>query len=303
MKNITEKEREYGIYKVTILGGAVNILLLIFKFVAGIIGNSSAMIADAFHSLSDFVTDVIVIIFVRISNKPKDESHDYGHGKFETFATLLIGCVLLFVGFGIAWTGINEIISVINGDKIESPGMIALGAAILSIFFKEALYRYTVIQSRKLKSDVLKANAWHHRSDGLTSIGTAIGIGGAIILGDKWLILDPLAALFVSLFIVRMAFKLMKPCVDELMERSLSEEIEQEIKKIVEECEEADDLHNLKTRKIGNNYAIEFHVRLDGNMSLTKAHDTVTDIENKLKEHYGQNTHVIIHTEPLLCAT
>jgi len=299
MTDLSDKERERGIYRVTLVGSVVNIVLVAFKFVAGIVGNSAAMIADAAHSLSDLITDVVIIVFVRISNKPKDKNHDYGHGKFETFATLLIGLILLVVGVGIAWNGTMEINSVIRGEILRKPGMIAFYGAIITIVFKEILYRYTIIQARKLKSNALIANAWHHRSDGLTSIATTIGIGGAIFLGAKWRILDPLAAMFVSIFIIVMAFKLMKPCVDELMERSLPDEMENEMISIVESFEGVSDMHNLRTRKIGNNCAIEFHIRMDGETSLSKTHDTVTEIEHRLKEHYGQGTHVIIHMEPL----
>ena len=298
MANITDKERERGIYEVTIVGGVMNVVLLIFKFAAGIIGNSAAMIADAVHSLSDFVTDLIILVFVRIANKPRDENHDYGHAKFETFATLLIGVILLLVGLGIAWSGANSIISVIKGAKLESPGMLALIAAILSIVIKEALYHYTVIKGRKLNSEVLIANGWHHRSDGFSSIATAAGIGGAIFLGEKWTILDPLAALFVSFFIVIMALRLMKPCLDELMERSLPEDMKNEIIAMVEDFEGVSHLHNLRTRKIGNKCAIEFHIRMDGKTSLAETHETVTNIERCLIDRYGQGTHVIIHAEP-----
>ena len=299
MEKISDRQRERGIYKVTIIGSIVNITLLVFKFVAGIVGNSAAMIADAVHTLSDFITDVIVIFFVRISNKPKDKNHEYGHGKFETFATLLIGCILLVIGAGIALNGSTSVISVVKGEIIPKPGLIALAAAILTIALKEILYWYTILFANKLKSDVLKANAWHHRSDGLTSIATTIGIGGAIFFGEKWTILDPLAALFVSIFIIVMAIKLMIPCVNELMERSLPDDVENEITALVEAFEGVSDLHNLRTRKIGNNCAIEFHIRMSGETSLTHAHDAVTEIECKLREHYGHGTHVIIHTEPL----
>ena len=277
----------------------MNVMLLLFKFIAGIIGNSSAMIADAVHSLSDFITDMIIIVFVRIANKPSDQTHDYGHAKFETFATLLIGFILLLVGLGIAWAGASDIISVIRGATLESPGMLALTAAILSIIAKESLYHYTVIKGRMLKSEALIANGWHHRSDGLSSIATAVGIGGAIFLGEKWTILDPMAALFVSFFIVIMAFKLMKPCIEELMERSLPEEMKKEITAMVESFEGVSHLHNLRTRKIGNKCAIEFHIRMNGETSLAKTHDTVTKIECRLRDHYGQGTHVMVHTEPL----
>jgi len=299
MTTMTEKARERGIYKVTIVGSVVNIALVAFKFIAGIVGNSAAMIADAAHSLSDLITDVVIIVFVRISNKPKDKCHDYGHSKYETFATLIIGIVLLAVGLGIAWNGVSAIIAVVNGEILEKPGMIALYGAIITIVSKEILYRYTIIQARKLKSDALTANAWHHRSDGLTSIATTAGIGGAIFLGAQWTILDPLAAMFVSIFIIIMAFKLMKPCVDELMEKSLPDNIENEIIATVERFDGVSDLHNLRTRKIGNDCAIEFHIRMDGKMSLTETHDKITEIEHHLKERYGQGAHVIIHTEPV----
>ena len=294
-----DKDREQGIYKVTAIGSIVNFALVLFKFIAGFLGKSSAMIADAVHSLSDFITDVIVVIFVRISNKPKDKSHDYGHGKFETFATLLIGFILLIVGVGIAWSGGVKIFStVIYGAKLEQPGILALLAAVISIVLKEILYQYTVIRGRRLKSDAVIANAWHHRTDAFSSIASAIGIAGAIILGAEWTVLDPMAALFVSFFIVKMSIKLIKPCIDELMEKSLPDEIENEIAEIVLSFEGVSDLHNMFTRKIGNNCAIEFHIRMDGETSLTEAHDKVSLIELQLKERYGMGIHVIIHTEP-----
>ena len=300
MEKITEKEREKGIYKVTVTGSVVNFLLLLFKFTAGIMGNSAAMIADAVHSLSDFVTDIIVLVFVRVSNKPKDKSHDYGHAKFETFATLLIGFVLMVVGLSIAWKGAAAVFSVIRGAAVKSPGLIAFVAALISIVSKEALYQYTVISGRKLKSDAVIANAWHHRSDAFSSIATAAGIGCAILLGDKWTILDPITALLVSFFIVNISFKLMKPCMDELMEKSLPDEVENEITSIVESYEGVRHLHNLHTRKLGNNCAIEFHIRMDGEASLAKSHDKISEIERRLKEHYGHATHVIIHMEPFI---
>lgn len=209
MKEV-EINREKKICEVTYIGGIVNLLLIIFKFTAGILGRSSAMIADAVHSFSDFVTDVIVIAFVKISGKPKDVNHDYGHGKFETLATLLIGTILLFVGIGIAYNGISAIISVINGAVLPSPGIIALIGAFASIISKEILFRYTVIHGKKLNSDAVIANAWHHRSDAFSSIGTAIGITGAILLGDRWTVLDPLAGVLVSFFILKTALGLIK---------------------------------------------------------------------------------------------
>jgi len=294
-----EKQRERQIYKVTIVGSLVSLFLIMVKFPAGIIGRSSAMIADAVHSLSDFVTDIIVIAFVRTSQKPKDEKHAYGHGKFETLASLMIGIVLLGVGVGIAWSGAVNIYSVIQGETLPSPGIVAFIAALATIVSKEILYRYTIIKGKKLNSPVLIANAWHHRSDALSSIGTAIGIGGAIFLGDKWTVLDPLAALVVSVFIIQVSIKLIKPCLDELLERSLPKEVQEDIKQIVGTFKDAQQLHNLRTRKIGNYYAIEFHIRMEGNKSLVETHARISEIELQLKEKYGSGTYVTIHVEPL----
>ena len=295
---LTDKQRERAIFKVTIVGGIVNAMLLAFKFVAGILGHSAAMVADAVHSLSDFFTDVIVVVFVHIANKPKDKGHDYGHGKFETMATLMIGFVLLLVGVGIAWSSAENIWGVLHGETLARPGMLALIAAAVSIIFKEALYWYTVVRGKKLRSDAVMANAWHHRSDAFSSVATIIGIGGAILLGEKWTFLDPLAALLVSFFIVKVSCQLMKPCIDELMERSLPDEVEAEIIAIVGAAPGVGELHNLHTRKIGNNYAIEFHIRMNGHTTLDEAHRVVTEIEIQLREKYGRATHVSIHMEP-----
>jgi cation diffusion facilitator family transporter len=281
------------------VGSLVNVILLILKFLAGILGNSAAMIADAVHTLSDFITDIIVLVFVRISNKPVDKCHDYGHGKYETFAVLIISMILMFVAVGIMWNGIKSIVFVVQGNTLERPGMLAFVAALVSIVFKEILYQYTVVKGRKLKSDALIANAWHHRSDALSSIGTTVGIGGAIFLGEKWTVLDPIAALCVGFFIIRVAIKLIKPCLGELVEKSLPDEIENEIINIVNSFEDVTQLHNLRTRRIGNKYAIEFHVKMNRDVSLFDAHEVITKIENDLKKHYGAETHVIIHVEPL----
>lgn len=173
-------ERNREIYKVTLVGGVVNVLLLLFKFIAGILGHSAAMVADAVHSLSDFLTDIVVLIFVRISSKPKDKTHEYGHGKYETLAMTLIGMALLVVAIGIIYNGLTKIVSCVNGDTLKAPGMLALWAALLSIVLKEGVYRYSMVKARELNSQAVEANAWHHRSDALSSVGTAVGIGGAI---------------------------------------------------------------------------------------------------------------------------
>ena len=293
-----KSSREKGIYKVTIVGSIVNFLLLVFKFFAGIAGHSAAMLADAVHSLSDFITDIVVIVFVRIAGKPEDKGHDYGHGKYETLATAIIGLLLLCVGFGIFWNGASSIYTFLRGGQLESPGVVALVAALVSIVSKEILYQYTVIQGKKLNSQAVMANAWHHRSDALSSIGTAIGIGGAILLGDHWRVLDPVAAVVVSFFIMKVSVRLLIPCVDELLEKSLPEDVEKEIEQTVLSFPGVSQPHHLRTRRIGNYYAIELHVRMDGKITLEEAHSTATAIENKLKEMFGKGTHVGIHVEP-----
>lgn len=298
MKREATSPREKEIYKVTIAGSVVNFLLLVFKFAAGILGHSAAMLADAVHSLSDFVTDVIVIVFVRISNKPQDKGHDYGHGKYETLATAIIGLLLLIVGFGILWNGATSIYTFLRGGKLEEPGMVALIAAVVSILLKEILYRYTVAKGKKLNSQAVIANAWHHRSDVLSSVGTAVGIGGAILLGQHWRVLDPIAAVIVSFFIMKVAVRLLIPCVDELLEKSLPDEVEKEIEQALLSFPGVSEPHHLRTRRIGSYCAIEVHVRMDGQITLEEAHNTATAIEHKLKEMFGEGTLINIHVEP-----
>lgn len=294
-----ENQREKEIYKVTIVGALANVTLLIFKFVAGIISNSAAMIADAVHSLSDFITDVVVIVFVKISSKPQDKSHDYGHGKFETLATLIIGIALLFIGLMILYNGLSATYRCIwLGEELHRPGMIAFWAAIFSIILKEAVYQYTVFKGKNLNSQAVIANAWHHRSDAFSSIGTAVGIGGAIFLGDKWVVLDPIAAIVVSVFIINVSLKIIIKSINELLEKSLPDEIENEIIKVAESFDMVKDVHDLRTRRIGNNIAIEMHLLMDGNLSLQCTHNTTELIESELRKKYGEHTHIAIHVEP-----
>ena len=292
-------EREKQIYKVTLMGSVGNLALLIFKLIAGVLGHSSAMIADAIHSLSDFVTDIVVLIFVRISVKPQDASHDYGHGKFETIATFLVGLALMMAAVGIIVPGVQKLILWWNGADLAAPGWIALWAALLSIAVKELLYQMTVRKGKALNSQLMVANAWHHRSDALSSVGAAIGIGGAIWLGQRWTMLDPLASVVVGLMLVKVAWELLKTSMAELTEGSLSEETEQEIIELICSVPNVQEPHNLRTRRIGNHIAIEAHIRMDGSLSLNEAHEQATAVERKLKERFGDKTYVSIHMEPV----
>ena len=290
--------RQQKMYRVTLAGSIVNALLLILKFAAGIIGHSAAMIADAVHSLSDFITDIVVIAFVRLSSKPADKDHAYGHGKYETIATSIIGLALMAVAVKLGWDGIQKIFHVIRGGELQSPGIIALIAAITSIIAKEWIYRVTHRVARQVESQALEANAWHHRSDAFSSIGTAIGIGGAVILGSRWTILDPIAAVIVSIMISITALKLIRKSSGELLEESLPQETEQQIVDIVYQDPLATDVHHLHTRRIGNIIAIEMHLRLPKDITLEQAHTHATAIERHLRDTFGSGTHIMLHIEP-----
>lgn len=289
--------RKRRIYRVTFAGFAVNCLLAAGKLAAGLLGRSGAMVADAVHSFSDLATDVVVVAFARVSAKPKDEGHDYGHGKFETLAAILVGLALVAVGAGILAEGVQAIRRVVHGGELARPGGIALAAAAVSIVVKEWLYRYTVRAGRTLRSPSVVANAWHHRSDALSSLGTLAGIGCAYFLGPAWRIADPIAALLVAVFIFKIAFDQIRAGLDELLERSLPADVEQEILRIVTADPAVRQPHNLRTRRIGAAIAVEVHIRVDGEMSVRRAHALTVDIERRLRARFGAETMIAIHVE------
>ena len=299
MFSLSHQSEKQKIYTTTIIGSIANFLLVLLKFVAGFIGNSAAMIADAVHSLSDFVTDVIVIVFVRFAHKPKDELYAYGYGKYETLATAIIGVLLFIVGSGILWDGGWKIYHYFADGTLPEPHIIAFYMALVSIAVKELLYRYTAAVGRAVKSQVVVANAWHHRSDAMSSIGTAVGIGGAIFFGDGFEILDPIAAIVVSVFIMKVAIQLIIPSLGELLEKSLPEDVQEQIRQIILSYPGVSEPHHLRTRRIGNTYAIDVHLRMDGDMPLRIAHDHVSAIERKIRAAFGMQTHISIHLEPV----
>ncbi len=290
--------REKEIYRVTLVGFVVNLILSAAKLAAGILGRSGAMVADAIHSFSDMATDIVVIVFARISSKPKDDGHDYGHGKYETLATIIISLALAAVGIGILSSSIGSIRTILEGGTLPRPGAVALVAAVVSIVAKEILYRYTVRVGRRIDSPSVIANAWHHRSDALSSLGTLAGIGCAYFLGEKWRIADPIAALLVAVFIFKIALDLIRTGLGELLEKSLPADVEQEILSIVTANPEIRSPHNLRTRRIGASIAIEVHVRVDGAMSVAHSHALTVDIEHRLRARFGAGTMIAIHVEP-----
>ena len=291
-------KREDEIAKVTLVGSVVNLLLVGLKAVAGVAGHSAAMVSDAVHSLSDFVTDIVVLIFVRVSARPQDDDHDYGHGKYETVATLFIGLALAAAAVGIVVSGARKLAAWFQGEELPAPGALALWAALISIAVKEILYQYTRIKGRKLDSPALEANAWHHRSDALSSVGAAIGIGGAILLGQRWTVLDPLASIAVGAMLVKVAWDLLGPSVGELTDSSLPADTEEEMLRIIRSVEGVEDPHNLRTRRVGNRIAAEVHIRLDGGQTLAEAHEKASEVERRFKERFGTQSHLIVHMEP-----
>ena len=282
----TAEIRKRRIYRVTFIGFVVNLVLSLLKLAAGILGRSGAMIADAVHSFSDLA-------------KPRDDGHDYGHGKYETLATILISIALGIVGAGILVNSIGAVRVVLDGGLLPRPGLVALVAAVLSIAAKEILYHYTVREGRAIDSPSVIANAWHHRSDALSSLGTLVGIGCAYFLGDRWRIADPIAALIVAVFIFKVAFDLIRTGLGELLEKSLPEETEREILRIVTLDPAVREPHNLRTRRIGAAIAIEVHVRVDGAMSVACSHALTVGIERRLRERFGEETMIAVHVEPL----
>lgn len=291
-------DRLKDIRSITIWGAVVNIALTVAKIVAGVVGRSAAMIADGIHSLSDLLSDIVVLVFTHISSKGKDRDHSFGHGKFETLATLIVSIILVVVGAKLMSGGIKSIISVVNGEVIPKPGYIALAAAVISIVAKEILYQATVKVGKEVNSPVVVANAWHHRSDALSSIGALIGIGGAIILGDKWTVLDPIASCCISIAIIVIAVKMALPSLSELLETSLPEDIEAEIVRTASEISGVRDIHELKTRRNGISFIIDAHITVDPSISIVEAHDIATNVEEALQLKYGNETQISIHMEP-----
>lgn len=291
-------DRTAKVTLVTLIGSVVNIILTVFKILAGILGRSTAMIADGIHSLSDLLSDIVVIVFVKISAKGRDKDHDYGHGKFETFATLIISLMLIVVAVNLMSGGINKIRQILDGGEVSSPGMIALWAAVASIVLKEILYHYTIIQGRALNSPMMIANAWHHRSDAFSSVGSLLGIAGAIFLGDKFVILDPITGCVISIFILVMAVKMSVPAIKELLDVSLPDEVEQQIVSTAKSIQGVIDLHELKTRREGPGIIMEGHLVLDSDISLKEAHNISKKVEESLRKEFGSETQISLHLEP-----
>ena len=296
-KPITADQRVEIAKRCTWLGFGVNGLLSALKIVAGFLGNSGAMIADGIHSASDFVTDVFVVVFIGISARGENKDYRYGHGKFETFATFIISVALIAVAIGIFIDGLHKVVRVINGEAIGSPTMIALAMAAVSIVAKEALFQYTSRVGKRLDSAAVIANAWHHRSDAYSSIATLIGIGGAMLLGHRWVILDPMVAMIVSGFIAFVAVKIGIPAIKDLLEVSLPEEVNAEARRCIASTPGVITFHQLRSRRNGIVFVFDFHIKVNPAISVTEAHHISTEVEHNLRAHFPQCI-VYVHIEP-----
>ncbi len=295
---MTKNSRLNEALRITRVGIVANIILIILKFTGGIIGRSGAVIADAVHSFADFATDIIVIIGLKLSDKPADNTHRYGHGKFETLSSLILGIILLVTGIGICWSGIGTIIHFIGKESIYRPTWIAFVAALISVIIKEWLYIITIRSGKKLNSQSLIANAINHRSDALSSLGVMIGIAGAVFLGEKWSVLDPVAAVIVGIFIFKASFSIIRNSIDEFLEASLGDQIESEILDISGRISGVCNPHHLKTRKVGKNMVIDIHIDVDPQLNIKTAHDISDRVEEELKRRYGPDTVISVHIEP-----
>ena len=284
--------------KITHLSIWINILLTGLKFVAGVFGRSQALIADAIHSLSDVATDIAVLVGLRFTSKPVDKDHAYGHGKYETIVAAVIGVALAYVGVRIAGTAIQRIFHAMHGDALTMPSAFAFWAAVLSIVVKEWLYRATLKVARSTGNASLVANAWHHRSDAFSSIATAAGVGAAVFLGNDWLILDPIAALFVSIFLLKIAWRIIREQLGELTDQSLAPEVCAEILALARGIPGIEQPHNLRTRMVGRHPVIDLHVRLRADLPLREAHAIATTLEHALQHRFGPETIANLHLEP-----
>lgn len=283
---------------VTLVGFWVNAVLMVLKIVFGIVGHSDALVADGVHSLSDFATDAIVLVFVSIAYKHADSDHPYGHGKFETFASLLIALVLLGVALGIGIAGVRSIGSALRGEILVRPDIFTLLVAIVSIGSKEFLYRYTISAGRRIGSSSLIANAWHHRSDAISSIATLVGVSAAYFLGEHWRILDPIASIVIAVFIAISAVDIALPSVNELLERSLPPVQVRKAADVIMNVPGVRAYHRLRTRRNGHSVIIETHIKVNPEINVAEGHRIASEVESALRKAFGNDIITYVHVEP-----
>ena len=281
----------------TLVGMTSDICLSAMKIATGIVGKSSAILADGIHSISDTVTDALVFAMVRLSGKGVDDQYRYGRGKFETLAAFLISLILVAVAIGLMSEGIEDVKGAIQGETLERPHNIALIVGLIAIVVKESLYHYTRLKGKKTGSSALKAYAWHHRADAMSTAATLLGVAGAMFMGENWRVLDPLAAIAVSVLIIVLAYKLGRPAVEELLEVSLPEDESDKITQIVNSTPGVKAFHNMRTRRNGNLRVVDLHIKVDSDLKVTQTHEITHQIEQHLTEALGE-VMTNIHVEP-----
>jgi cation diffusion facilitator family transporter len=281
----------------TLVGLTSDISLSALKIVTGYLGHSSAILADGIHSISDTVTDALVYAMVRLSGKGVDERYRYGRGKYETLAAFLISIILVVVALGLMTEGVQDVWAAIKGETLQRPHTIALIVGIIAVIAKEALYHYTLLQGKKTGSSALKAYAWHHRADALSTTATLLGVAGAMFLGERWRVLDPIAAIAVSVLILILAYRLGRPAVEELLEVSLPQDEQDKISSIVTSTPGVKAFHNLRTRRNGNLRVVDIHVKMDGELTVARSHEITREIERQLSDALGEVL-TNIHVEP-----
>ena len=284
--------------RVTWLSVVVNLFLMTAKLLIGFFGKSQAMVADGLHTLSDFVTDFAVLVSLRLAAQPRDADHAYGHGKYAALATVFIGVVLGAVAIQIGASAIHLIFDTLRGEELPAPHPVAFWAALVSIFIKEGLYWATLRVGRRTGSAVLIANAWHHRSDAFTSVGTALGIGAAAFLGGEWRILDPIAALLVCAFLFKIAWDVIRREIGNLTDKGMSPGVVAEILEMARALPGVDAPHNLRTRQVGETVVVDLHIRVNPAMTVQTSHGIATSLEASLRGRFGADTIANIHIEP-----
>jgi cation diffusion facilitator family transporter len=296
----TTDSRHQEASRVTWASVVINILLTIVKFIIGLIGGSAAMLADAIHSASDFATDFAVLIGMQLSKRPQDQDHPYGHGKYETLAAVLIGIALCVLGVSLALQAGHTVYDALcHNDWPTAPSMITIWAGVLSIVVKEGLYQWTAHVARKIQSDALLANAWHHRSDALTSIAAVIGISAAACLGGRWVLLDASMAILIGVVLIWIAWKIIHDSVDKLLEQGMSQEENNRILEIIRAVPDAVEPHHLRSRRVGSIAVIEMHFRVNPHMSVVQGHAIASQIETLLYNAFGKDAILTLHVEPL----
>lgn len=290
----TKPDETAVIRKLSLVGIIGNVFLSAFKFIAGIMGNSSAMVSDAVHSLSDVFATFIAFLGVRFGRREADASHPYGHERIESLAAIVLGLILLVTGIGIGWVGIEKILAG-NYESLPIPGMIALVAAIVSIAVKEAMFWYTRHWARVIRSSAFEADAWHHRSDAMSSIGALIGVGGSML---GYPVLDPIASVVICLFILKQGISIIYDALKKMLDTSCGEQFEKEICQLVDAESQVERIDMLRTRMFGDKVYIDMEIAIDGSMQLTDAHAIAERVHDDIEHAFPEVKHVMIHVNP-----